>query len=128
MITQTETVVMLSACALRLRADAEGKSVGMIHQAPGAPTGTGRQFSAALISLAFSDFSTRFPARFHGTGVNLFAHHPLVDLRDLQNAFEHEESLPLMQGRFFGFLQSGDESTLSLNCPARLGYAPNRHL
>jgi hypothetical protein len=89
---------------------------------------TGRQFSAALISLAFSDFSTRFPACFRGSGASLFAHHPLIDLRDLQNAFEHEESLPLMQGRFFGSLQSGDEPTLPLNCLVRLGYAPNRHL
>jgi hypothetical protein len=80
-----------------------------------------------LISLAFSDFSPRFPVRFRSSSASLFAHHPLIDLRDLQNAFKHEERLALMQGRFFGFLQSGDEPTLLLNCPARLRYAANRH-
>jgi hypothetical protein len=81
---------------------------GQLKSILGAPTGTGRQFSAALISLAFSDFSRRFPVRFHGSGASLFADHPLIDLRDLQNAFKHEESLSLMQGRFLGFLRYGD--------------------
>jgi hypothetical protein len=65
MITQTETVVMLSACALRLRADTEGKSVGMIHQAPGAPTEDGpaifRGTDLAGIFRFFDALSRLFP-------------------------------------------------------------------